>query len=75
MLYQSRFINYKKKKLTILVNDVDNGGGNAWRRGQKIYGNSMYHRLNFVLNLKLLLKNVLRILIRLRVPHVFLLKS
>lgn len=41
----------KKKKLTILVNDVDNGGGNAWGRGQKIYGNSMYHPLNFAVNL------------------------
>ena len=61
MMYQRRFINClkKKKQVPLWWEDVDNGGSYVCE-GQEIYGKSWYFFLNFAVNLKLLLKKVLK---------------
>ena len=55
VMCQCRFIFGKKR--TILVSDVDNGGGmHVW--GQGVHGKSLYLSLNLLVNLKLLLKSM-----------------
>ena len=60
MICQWRFILGKNVTLLewyILVSDVDNGGGYACV-GIGVYGKSLYLPLNFVVNLKLLLRSL-----------------
>ena len=50
MLCPCRFISCNQ--CTALVQDVDSGAMHVW--GQGAYGKSLYHPLNFAVNLKLL---------------------